>query len=136
MSRSLFLLLTGIYGLLLAVAMVFAPEAAIRNYGALEINLNHIAAMQFLGLSTGVIALMTLLNRNAPNSYTLRTLLLAQALLLVSGVALGIYHAVVIHVPMNSFFIGDSLFRLVLGLGFVYAYNRETKLAQAGTVLS
>ena len=133
MSRSLFLLLTGIYGLVLTLAMLFAPEATIRNYGAPAVNLNQIALMQFLGLSTGAIALITLLNRNAPNSYTLRTLLLAQALLLVGGVVLGIYHATVVHVPMNSFFIGDSLFRLVLGLGFVYFYNRESKLAQGGT---
>jgi hypothetical protein len=75
MSRSLFMLLTGAYGLLLTVVMLFTPEAAIRNYGAPELNLNHIAVMQFLGLSTGATALMTLLNRNAPNSYTLRTLL-------------------------------------------------------------
>jgi hypothetical protein len=130
------MLLTGIYGLLLALAMVFAPEAAIRNYGAPEVNLNHIAVMQFLGLSTGAIALMTLLNRNASSSDPLRTLLLAQALLLVSGVVLGIYHAIVVHVPMNTFFIGDSLFRLALGLGFVYFYYRETKQAKNGAVLA
>lgn len=136
MSRSLFLLLTGIYGFLLTLVMVFAPEAAIRNYGAPEVNLNQIALMQFLGLSTGAIALMTLLNRKAPNSYTLRTLLLAQALLLMGGVALGIYHATVVHVPMNSFFIGDSLFRLALGLGFMYFYSRESRQAQAGAILA
>ena len=130
MSRSLFLLLTGIYSLLLALVMVFTPEAAIRNYGAPGVNLNQIALMQFLGLSTGAIALMALLNRNAPNSYTLRTLLLAQGLLLVSGVVLGIYHATVVHVPMNSFFIGDSVFRLVLGLGFGYFYTREARQAK------
>jgi hypothetical protein len=134
MSRSLFMLLTGAYGLLLTVVMLFTPEAAIRNYGAPELNLNHIAVMQFLGLSTGATALMTLLNRNAPNSYTLRTLLLAQALLLVGGVALGVYHATVVHVPMNSFFMGDSLFRLLLGLGFTYFYTRESKLAQGGAM--
>ena len=135
MSRSLFLLLTGIYGLVLTLAMVFAPEAALQNYGAPSVDLNHISVMQFLGLSTGAIALMTILNRNAPNSYTFRTLLLAQAFLLLSGVALGIYHAIVLHVPMSSFFIGDSLFRLALGLGFVYFYTRETRQAGA-TALS
>lgn len=136
MSRSLFLLMTGIYGLLLTLAMVFAPEAAIRNYGAPEVSLNQIALMQFLGLSTGAIALMTILNRKAPNSYTLRTLLLAQALLLIGGIVLGIYHATVVHVPMNSFFIGDSLFRLALGFGFVYFYNRESQQARGGAVLA
>ena len=135
MSRSLFLLLAGIYGLFLAVSMVFTPESAIRSYGAPETNLDHIALMQFLGLSTGATALMNLLNRNAPNSYTLRTLLLAQALLLVGGVVLGVYHAVVVHVPMNSLFIGDSVFRLVLGLGFLYFYNREMQEAKIGSLV-
>ena len=135
MSRSIFLLLAGIYGLLLTISMVFTPELAIRSYGSPETNLYHIALMQFLGLSTGATALMNLLNSNAPNSYTLRTLLLAQALLLVGGVALGIYHAVVVHVPMNSLFIGDSVFRLVLGLGFVYFYNREIQQAKIGSLV-
>ncbi len=135
MSRSLFLLLAGIYGLLLTLPMVFTPESAIRNYSSPEVNPNQIALMQFLGLSTGAMALMNLLNRNAPNSYTLRTLLLAQALLLVSGVVLGIYHAAVVHVPMNSIFIGDSIFRLVLGLGFAFYYNREVQEAKIGSVV-
>lgn len=130
MSRSLFLLLAGIYGLVLTIEMVFTPELAIRNYGAPEINLYHVAFMQLLGVSAGALALMNFLNRNAPNSYTLRTLLLAQALVLVGGVVLGIYHALVVDVPTNSIFIADSIFRLVLGLGFLYYYNREAQQAK------
>ena len=133
MSRSSFMLLAGMYSLPLTLVMVFSPEAAIRNYGAPAVNPNQLALMQFPGLSTGATALMTLLNRNAHNSYTLRTLLLAQALLLMGGVGLGIYHTTVVHVPMNSFFVADSLFRLLLGLGFAYFYTREAQ--QAITVL-
>lgn len=90
MNRSLFLLLTGLYGALLTVATLFAPEAALMNYGVPSVDLSHISVMQFLGLSTGALALLTLLNRNAPNSFGLRSLLLAQAFDILGGVVLGI----------------------------------------------
>ncbi len=83
--------------------------------------------MQFLGISTGALALLLVLNRNAPNSYTLRTLLLAQALYILAGVVLGVYHVYALNVPNSTFFVADSLFRLVLGLGFLYYYRQATK---------
>ena len=51
---------------------------------------------------------------------------------------LGLYNVYVMNVPNRAFFVGDTLFRLALGLGFLYFYNRETKLAQAqaGAVLA
>lgn len=129
MSRSLFMLLAGAYGMLLFVAMVFATTPTLQNYGAPDVDLNHISIMQFLGVSTGALAFLLVLNRNAPNTYTLRTLLLAQALYILAGVVLGIYHVYVLGVPSSAFFIGDSLFRLALGLGFAYFYNQESKQA-------
>lgn len=130
MSRSLFLLLAGIYGLLLFLAMVFATTPTLQNYGVPNVDLNHISVMQFLGVSTGALALLLVLNRNAPNTYTLRTLLLAQALYILAGVVLGVYHVYGLNVPSSSFFIGDSIFRLLLGLGFAYFYSREAQQAK------
>lgn len=127
------MLLSGIYGLLLFVAMVFATTPTLLNYGTRTVDLSHISIMQFLGISTGALALMLVLNRNAPNTYTLRTLLLAQALYILAGVLLGIYHVYALNVPSSTFFVVDSLFRLALGLGFLYLYNqamRETSAAK------
>ncbi|MBC7572071.1 MAG: hypothetical protein H7319_20440 [Spirosoma sp.] len=135
MSRSLFLLLSGAYGILLFLAMVFATTPTLQNYGVPDVDLNHISIMQFLGVSTGALALLLVLNRNAPNTYTLRTLLLAQALYILAGVLLGVYHVYVLNVPNSTFFVVDSLFRLALGLGFLYFYNRETRQVGA-TVLN
>jgi len=129
MNRSLFLLVSGTYGILLFLAMVFATTPTLQNYGVPNVDLNHLSLMQFLGISTGALALLLVLNRNAPNTYTLRTLLLAQALYILAGVVLGVYHVYVLNVPTSAFFVGDSLFRLALGLGFLYFYNRESKLA-------
>ena len=134
MTRSLFLLISGAYGMLLFLAMVFATTPTLQNYGASNVDLNHISVMQFLGVSTGALALLLVLNRNAPNTYTLRTLLLAQALYILAGVVLGVYHVYVLNVPNSAFFIGDSLFRLVLGLGFLYYYNRESRQAKTVSI--
>ncbi|WP_375443386.1 hypothetical protein [uncultured Fibrella sp.] len=131
MKRSHFLLFAGTYGLLLAITMLFLTESSLTNYGVPKVDVDHIAIMQFLGASTGALALMTLLNRNQPNSYPLRTLLLAQAGTILAGVMLGVYHVVVLHVPFSTFFVADSLFRLALGLGFVYFYRQATKEATA-----
>ncbi len=131
MSRSLFLLLAGVYGILLFVAMLFATESALQSYGVATADLNHVSIMQFLGLSTGALSVPLLLNRNAPNSHTLRTLLLAQGGYILGGVVLGFYHVYVLHVPSSSFFLADTLFRLVLGLGFIYFHTRESELARS-----
>ena len=136
MTRSLFLLLSGIYSSLLAVVMVFATKAALNNYGVPTVDVTHISVMQFLGVATGAFGLLSLLNRRAPNSFSLRTILLAQGYVSLAGVMLGIYHVYVLHVPFSAFFVGDTLFRLALGLGFVYFYKRESRQAQAGTVLA
>ncbi len=127
MSRSLFMSLAGVYGILLFIAMVFATTPTLQSYGVPDANLNHISIMQFLGVSTGALALLLVLNRNAPNTYTLRTLLLAQALYIVAGVLLGVYHVYALNVPSSTFFVVDSLFRLALGLGFLYFYNLESR---------
>lgn len=136
MTRSLFLLLAGIYALLLALAMLFFTESSLLNYGVPKVDLDHIAIMQYLGIANGVVGLLILLNRNAPNSYSLRTILLVGALNPLVGVVVGVYHVLVLHVPFSTFFVADSLFRLALGLAFLYFYSRETKLAQVGTVLA
>ena len=133
MSRSLFLLLAGVYALLLAMTMLFFTESSLLNYGVPKVDLDHIAIMQYLGIANGMVGLLILLNRNQPNSYSLRTILLVGALNPLVGVVVGVYHVLVLHVPFSSFFVADSLFRLALGLAFLYYYNRETKLAKTQT---
>lgn len=135
MSRSLFLLITGIYTTLLSLSMVFATEMSLISYGTPQVDLSHISIMQFLGVSNIGLGLLALLNRHAPNSVALRNTLLALAVTTLAGIVLGIYHVYLLHVPFSTFFVVDSLFRLALGLGYLYFYNRETRLAQVGAVL-
>lgn len=129
MNRSYFLLFAGIYAVFLAATMLFLTESSLLNYGVPRVDVDHIAIMQFLGIANGALGLMTLLNRNQPNSYPFRTLLLAQAGSILAGIVAGVYHVLVLHVPFSTFFVADSLFRLALGLGFAYYYTQATREA-------
>ncbi|ARK10327.2 hypothetical protein [Fibrivirga algicola] len=131
MKRAHFLLFAGIYGALLAMTMLFLTESSLMNYGVPKVDVDHIALMQFLGANVGALSLMSLLNRHQPNSFPLRTLLLAQACEVLAGVVLGMYHVLVLHVPFSTFFVVDTLFRLVLGLGFLYYYQQAAREAVA-----
>ena len=136
MSRSLFLLIVGGYNALLGLSMIFLAGPSLNSYGVPTVDLAHISVMQYLGVSTGGIGLLAFLNRNAPNSVSLRNVLLMLAVTGFAGIAKGLYDVFVLHPPMSAFFIGDTIFRLALSVGFVYFYNQEAKLAQAGPVLA
>jgi len=131
MSRSLFLLLTGIYGLLLAAAMLFMPTATLITYGVAKPDLDHMAAIQYIGMANGMLGFMSLALRNSPNSYALRIYLLAQVINIIGGVLLGFYQVYGLHVPASDFFFVDSLVRLAIGLAFLYYYNQESKQPQS-----
>lgn len=132
MSRSLFLLIAGIYSALLGLMMLFMAEPSLKNYGLPTVDLAHISIMQYMGLANLGFGVLSLLNRNVPNSAALRNGLLALCIVVLGGVLKGIYDIVILHPPMSGFFIGDTVLRLALGLGCLYFYNRETKLAQVG----
>lgn len=134
MSRSLFLLLAGIYSLLLAAAMLFIPTASLINYGVAKPDLDHLSIIQYLGMANGMLGFMSIAFRNSPNSYALRVYLLAQAINIIGSVVLGVYQVYGLHVPSSAFFIGDSLFRLALGLGFFYFYTRESRQTGAAAL--
>ena len=136
MSRSVFLLIVGIYNALLALSMIFMAEPSLKNYGVPAVNLAHISVMQYLGVTNGGLAILCFLNRNAPNSVGLRNGLLMLAVTGLAGIAKGAYDIFVLHPPMSAFFIGDTVFRLALSVGLLYFYNRETKLVGTGAVLA
>jgi len=131
MSRSLFLLLTGIYGLLLAAAMLFMPTATLINYGVAKPGLNHLASIQYLGMANLMLGFISLALRSSPNSYALRIYLLAQAIHIIGGVLLGVYQTYGLHIPASDFFYVESLVRLAIGLAFLYYYNQATRQAQS-----
>lgn len=134
MSRSVFLLIVGIYNALLALSMIFMAEPSLKNYGVPAVDLAHISVMQYLGVTNGGLAILCFLNRNAPNSVGLRNALLMLAITGLAGIVKGLYDLFILHPPMSAFFVGDTVFRLALSAGLLYFYNRETKLTQAEAV--
>ncbi len=131
MSRSVILLIAAIYNGILALTMIFMAEPALKTYGVPTVDLAHISVMQYLGVVNGGLALLAFSNRNAPNSVGLRNALLVIGLIGLVGVAKGMYDIFVLHPPMSLFFIGDTIFRLLLALAVLYCYNEETKVAVA-----
>ena len=111
--------------------MIVLPAESLKSYGSLSVDLTHIATIQFLGVAVIGEGILALLSRNEPNSDSLRHILLIIAITTVGGVLLGVYHMVVLHPPMNNFFIGDTGLRLLLGLATLYYYNQATKQAVA-----
>ena len=131
MSRSVFLLIMGLYTTLSAIMMIVLPADSLKSYGTLSVDLTHIATIQFLGVAVIGEGILALLSRNAPNSGSLRHILLIITITTLGGVLLDVYYIVVLHPPMNSFFTGDTVFRLLLGLATLYYYNQATKQAVA-----
>ncbi len=134
MSRPVFLLIVGIYNALLALSMIFMAEPSLKNYGVPAVDLAHISVMQYLGVTNGGLAILCFLNRNVPNSAGLQNALLMLALTGLAGIIKGLYDIFVLHPPMSTFFIGDTVFRLALSLGLLYFYNAERKQAPIGAL--
>lgn len=124
MSRSTFILLASLYGLLLSVGMLFAPEALLQTYGNPVKDTLHIVLFQFLGMSNLAVGIIGLLVRNAEPSLGLRAYLTGSAVNIIGGVALGVYHVTMLGIPNSTFFTVDSLWRLALGLGMMYYLMR------------
>ncbi len=58
MSRSIILLIAGIYNALLALSMIFMAGPSLTNYGVPTVDLAHISVMQYLGVVESGLALL------------------------------------------------------------------------------
>lgn len=124
MPRSTFILLVSLYGLLIVIGMLVAPEAMLQVYGIPIIDKFHIALYQFLGMPILGLSVIGLLIRNAEPSLGLRAYLTGHATNILCFVALSVYQVTVRGLPASTFFTVDSLWRLGLGLGLVYYLTR------------
>jgi hypothetical protein len=131
MSRSIVLLISGLYSSVVGLSMLFMPEDSLKNYGSVTVNLTEIATLQYLGVDTLAFALLAFLNRNTPNSAALRISLLVLTGAILGSFLKGLYDILVLHPPMSGLLLGDTVFRLLLGLALLYCYNRERQLARA-----
>ncbi|KAB7727957.1 hypothetical protein F5984_19565 [Rudanella paleaurantiibacter] len=125
MSRSLVLLILGLYGLLLSGVMLFATTWLLKSYGIDPYDVSHISLMRYLGLSNFGLALLALLNRNLSNSASLQTVLLVSAIVVLGGIGVGTVDSLLKDAPLTGFFLADTFLRLVMGLALLYCYNRE-----------
>ncbi|WP_157580084.1 hypothetical protein [Rudanella lutea] len=129
MSRSLFLLIAGLYSCFLGLSMLFLAGESLKSYGVSNPDQAHISVMQYLGLTNIGLGILSLLNRHVPNSAGLRNALLTTAFVVFGGVLKGLYDVFVLHPPMSGLFLADTVLRLGLGLGLLYFLNRERQQA-------
>jgi len=120
MSRSTFILLISLYGLLLAVGMLFAPVALLAGYGNPRVDNTHIAIFQFLGIATLGLNTVGLMIRNTEPSPGLRAYLAGTTVTLFGGVVLGVYQVLVGISPPDPTFLIDTGWRFLLGVGAGY----------------
>lgn len=126
MKRSTFLLITSIYGAILATCMVFMPTMTLQSYGVNPPDINHKDLIQYLGEANFGLALMGFLFRNSTETQSVRIFLLGNTVVIFSAVILGVFQ--VVSRPADSvsnFFYFDTAFRLALGLATLYFWNKE-----------
>lgn len=134
MSRKVFLLISGIIGLLFGVYMIAAPAAMMKGVGAPASEATN-AVLQAMGATLIAVSIMLLAARNDAGSPALRGLLLGGFLmhlleLPVDWVAYnrGIFTEI-------SGIIPGTVVHVVLGIGFLYYLVRMKKPAiESGNV--
>lgn len=115
MTRSVFMLISAIYGLLLGGFLVFAPTEAMKNYGYTSLDVLHNDLSIHLGLMVIILDIFLLLKRNSENQELVNTILWMTLLVTLSGALYDIY--ALKHVAeMPTIGYVDIGIRLVLGL--------------------
>ena len=129
MTRSTFITLVSVYSILLVLGMLIAPQAMLQVYGIPALDKFHIALFQLMGVPILGISVIGLLVRNAQSGQGLRAYLTGNAVNLIGFSLLNVYQEIVQEMPISTFFVADTAFRVALGLGMVYYLVRLKPVA-------
>lgn len=124
MSRSTLILIVSVYGLLVVLGMLVAPEAVLEGFGVPAPDKYHLALHQLMGMPILGLSVIGLMIRNAEPSLGLRAFLAGHATNLIAFTALTAYESIARDIPVSTLLLVDSLWRLGLGLGLVYHLTR------------
>lgn len=120
MTRSTFITLVSLYSILIVLGMLIAPQAMLQVYGIPALDKFHIALFQLMGMPILGISVIGLLIRNAESGQGLRAYLAGNAVNLIGFSLLNVYQVIVQEVPISTFFVADTGWRVALGMGMVY----------------
>ncbi|MBO0938961.1 hypothetical protein J2I47_20580 [Fibrella sp. HMF5335] len=129
MNRTMFITLVSLYGILIVLGMLIAPQAMLQVYGIPALDKFHIALFQLMGMPILGLNVIGLLIRNAETGQGVRAYMTGQAVNLIGFSLLSIYHVIVHGIPSSTFFVVDTGWRVVLGLGMVYYLMRLKPVA-------
>jgi len=100
-SRSTLILIVSVYGLLVVLGMLVAPEALLQGFGVPAPDKYHLAQHQLMGMPILGLSVIGLMIRNAEPSLGLRAYLAGNATNLIAFTALTAYE---IHCPRHPRF--------------------------------
>ncbi len=115
MKRSIFMLISSIYGLLIGSILVISPSEAMKTYGYNSLDFVHNDLSIHLGLMVLIIAAYIFLKRNSENQELVNMLLWMNLISLITGALYDIYALKHVSLMPTIGYIDISL-RVVLGI--------------------
>ena len=120
MKTSNFLIFLAIYGFVAGGMMLFNANGSLQNYGVQPIDQYHLVILQYLGIITIGVALITFLSRNSSEPIVAHNILIVTAFTCISSFLKACYDIFLLNVPSNTFFWIDMSFRLLVGFACIY----------------
>jgi heme/copper-type cytochrome/quinol oxidase subunit 4 len=127
MKTSNYLLFLAIYGGLTGIMMLFNAPESLKMYGVVPADQYHVAILQYLGISNFCLALLTFLFRNDSQTKNIQNVLLVSATVNIVSTFKGCYDFYIQKIPVSSFFWGDAIFRLCVGLVTLLIFLKISK---------
>lgn len=127
MKTSNFLIFLAIYGFVAGGMMLFNANGSLQNYGVQPIDQYHLVILQYLGIITIGLALITFLSRNLSEPIVAHNILRVTAFTCISSFLKACYDIFLLNVPSNTFFWIDMSFRLLVGFACIYFAFRDQK---------
>ncbi len=127
MSRSTFILIISIYGILQGTAMLFIPAIVSKNFGGDPTNKFELALWGFFGIINIASCSIYLQIRKSSDNQLIKTYLLVIGLAYFAIFAFSIYNHFVRNLPFNNSSPVDYTIWILAGCGSLYYWNKSGK---------
>jgi len=125
MSRSTFILIVSLYSLALGLFMLFAPASATAYFGGDTANTYQVALFRFIGVLDAGLGIIGLLLWRHANQEAIRVALPGLAWVGLGSLAVAMYNAYAVKIPLQSTAYFDWAIWGGLGLGALYYWYKK-----------
>ncbi len=127
MSRSTFILIVAVYGILQGLAQLFIPTFVSKNFGGDPTNNFELALWGFFGLINLSHSILFLYFRKCTDSQVIKSMLLIFSIVFFGLIALSVFNHFARNLPFNDSSPVDYTIWFLLGIGSLYYWNRSDK---------